>query len=94
MIDLKPCPFCGERLVLKEDHHGQWWAHRSEPGSCFASTSQIFDEEDAAAWNKRAVPKPSSCWNCKGTGQTHDPRGINVCARCYGTGYSLPYGYE
>jgi hypothetical protein len=48
-----PCPFCGERLVIHEDHHGQWVAHAREPGPCECSTSQLHDEDDLRRWNTR-----------------------------------------
>ena len=51
--DLLPCPFCGEKLIIHDDHHGIWWAHRDEPGPCFLSTIQILDLEDVKGWNKR-----------------------------------------
>ncbi|WP_130228895.1 Lar family restriction alleviation protein [Bradyrhizobium sp. Leo121] len=54
MRELLPCPFCGEKLVEHDDHHGTWWAHRSELGDCPISVHQIFDERDAEEWNKRA----------------------------------------
>lgn len=53
MIDLAPCPFCGEKLVQHDDHHGTWWAHKNEVGSCWASVEQIHDNDDAKRWNKR-----------------------------------------
>lgn len=51
-----PCPFCGEALVVKADHHGEWVGHREEPGSCIASIHQIHDEDDLTEWNTRATP--------------------------------------
>lgn len=51
---LLPCPHCGERLVLKGDHHGEWWGHRNDVGSCIHSVTQLMDEEDFAAWNRRS----------------------------------------
>ena len=48
-----PCPFCGESLVVKSDHHGFWLAHSLEPGPCFDSVAQILDEKDLIAWNTR-----------------------------------------
>lgn len=48
-----PCPFCGESLVVKSDHHGFWVAHREEPGPCFDSVAQLLDESDLARWNTR-----------------------------------------
>lgn len=50
----KPCPFCGERLVAKNDHHGWWVGHRQEPGPCFESVVQLFDESELKDWNCRA----------------------------------------
>jgi phage terminase small subunit len=51
---LKPCPFCGEALVKKSDHHGKWYGHRDEVGECWASIAQIHDEVDAKRWNARS----------------------------------------
>lgn len=51
-----PCPFCGEPLEVHSDHHGQWVAHREEPGPCIFSIVQLFDERDLAEWNTRATP--------------------------------------
>lgn len=52
---LLPCPFCGECLVEKSDHHGKWWAHHNEPGPCIDSVTQLFDADDFTAWNTRAL---------------------------------------
>ena len=52
-VSLKPCPFCGEQLVLSSDHHGEWWAHKLEPGPCIDSTTQLHDAKDFAQWNTR-----------------------------------------
>lgn len=49
-----PCPFCGEQLIAKDDHHGWWVAHRDEPGPCFDSVAQLMDEDDLRRWNTRA----------------------------------------
>jgi hypothetical protein len=54
--DLLPCPFCGERLEVKNDHHGSWIAHRKEPGPCIESVVQLFTAEDAKEWNTRVHP--------------------------------------
>jgi hypothetical protein len=51
-----PCPFCGERLVARNDHHGWWIAHKNETGKCIESVMQLFDEEDLMAWNTRSEP--------------------------------------
>jgi hypothetical protein len=50
-----PCPFCGERLVVKDDHHGAWMGHRNESSNCFESVGQIFNNDDLAGWNTRAA---------------------------------------
>lgn len=55
-----PCPFCGERLVAKNDHHGWWVAHANECGGCECSTSQIHDARDIARWNTRKEPEDES----------------------------------
>ena len=51
----EPCPFCGERLVVKSDHHGKWLAHRREPGPCWESVAQIHDEDNLRDWNTRTA---------------------------------------
>lgn len=51
----KPCPFCGERLVVKSDHHGEWIGHHHEVGPCWESIGQLFDEDDLKRWNVRAT---------------------------------------
>jgi hypothetical protein len=48
----KPCPFCGERLVNNNDHHGFWAEHRGN-SKCFLRFYQILDQEDASGWNSR-----------------------------------------
>lgn len=54
--ELLPCPHCGERLVLKGDHHGDWWGHHNDAtGSCIHSVTQLMDAEDFAAWNRRSA---------------------------------------
>lgn len=50
-----PCPFCGERLVVYDDHHGSWVSHRDEPGPCIDSTVQLMDEDDLRRWNSRST---------------------------------------
>lgn len=56
--DLLSCPHCGESLVLKGDHHGEWWGHKNDVGSCIHAVTQLMDAEDFAAWNRRA-PQPA-----------------------------------
>lgn len=56
---LLPCPHCGEQLILKGDHHGEWWGHRNDTGSCIHAVTQLMDREDFAAWNRRA-PAPAA----------------------------------
>ena len=51
--DLRPCPFCGQKLVLLDDHHGSWYAHKDNGGYCEASYTQLFDAEDVKRWNTR-----------------------------------------
>lgn len=51
----KPCPFCGERLIVHTDHHGAWLAHKDEAtGECFESIAQVMDADDLARWNTRS----------------------------------------
>lgn len=52
---LKPCPHCGEHLVLKGDHHGEWWGHRNDIARCLHSITQIVDDDDFQEWNRRAA---------------------------------------
>ena len=57
----KPCPFCGEPLVEKDDQDGKWYGHRNEAGDCWASPARIRDDADAKRWNARpekALPAP------------------------------------
>jgi hypothetical protein len=54
----KPCPFCGERLIVHTDHHGAWLAHRNYLGRCSVSVIQIDDGEELDMWNIRTEPKP------------------------------------
>jgi hypothetical protein len=49
-----PCPFCGERLVVKSSDQGHWVAHEDEPGPCFLSFVQLIDVTDLDGWNTRA----------------------------------------
>ncbi len=50
----KPCPFCGEKLIVHTDHHGAWLAHRNITGPCFESIAQVMDNRDLMGWNTRA----------------------------------------
>jgi len=50
---LKPCPFCGNKLVLNKDHHGYYWEHNDL--NCPCSANQILDKRDMNTWNKRFV---------------------------------------
>ena len=55
----KPCPFCGERLTVLSDHHGEWLAHRDAPATkCFEAVAQVHDEDDLAEWNTRKRDQP------------------------------------
>ena len=50
-----PCPFCGERLAVANDHHGYWLQHRDHVGGdCFDNVAQVLNEADLARWNRRA----------------------------------------
>lgn len=50
-----PCPFCGEALVVKSDHHGEWWGHANDAtGDCECSINQLFDDDDVRRWNRRS----------------------------------------
>lgn len=61
MLDsVLPCPFCGERLVIHSDHHGEWVAHRDEVGPCVASTTQLMTAKDRDDWNKRTIDQSTS----------------------------------
>ncbi|RJP48777.1 MAG: hypothetical protein C4586_08680 [Anaerolineaceae bacterium] len=48
-----PCPSCGEDLVKKDDHHGDWWAHKNDLSSCIFSFIQLMDQSDVKRWNIR-----------------------------------------
>jgi len=52
---LKPCPYCGEKLVEKGETDSKWYGHKDEAGECWASAARIRDEVDANRWNTRAV---------------------------------------
>ena len=50
-FDLKPCPFCGKKLILTGDHHGAYWEHPDD--DCWNRVSQVVDAEDMDRWNTR-----------------------------------------
>ncbi len=50
----KPCPFCGERLVVHNDRHGAWIGHKNELSQCFDAGSLIMDSDDVSLWNMRS----------------------------------------
>lgn len=52
---LLPCPFCGEHLVEKSDHYLTWFAHADEESICLMRLVTLFDAEDQARWNTRAL---------------------------------------
>jgi len=54
---LKPCPFCGERLIKTSDHHGEWYGHKDEMMWCPVTMFQITDWNDCEFWNRRLKPK-------------------------------------
>lgn len=45
------CPFCQQRLVLKQDHLGCWVGHERD-GSCW--TVELLNQNDLIKWNKRS----------------------------------------
>ena len=47
-----PCPFCGEKLVVHDDHHGCWIAH-ANLDHCIISHIQIFEGKEVERWNTR-----------------------------------------
>ena len=47
---LLPCPFCGDRLRVGEDHHG-WWIEHNHSASCLISFMQLYDLGDFKKWN-------------------------------------------
>ena len=59
MIELKPCPFCGNIAFLTEydyelDHGHIAVTHVVECNGCHATTFEYSAEEEAAdAWNRR-----------------------------------------
>ena len=63
-ITLKPCPFCGEKLVHDSEYYsGPIWkrlneAYRVECPKCYAQTTEYQTAEKAIkAWNSRPIEK-------------------------------------
>lgn len=61
MTELKPCPFCGEPVTLKETYlcyYGYVVEHKTKTESCILSDGKCFDadsyREAARKWNRRA----------------------------------------
>ena len=61
-ITLKPCPFCGEKLVHDSEYYsGPVWkrlneAYRVECPKCYAQTTEYQTAEEAIkAWNSRPI---------------------------------------
>lgn len=52
---LLPCPFCGEHLAEKSDHYLTWFAHADEESNCLMRLINLYDPEDQARWNTRAL---------------------------------------
>ena len=53
--ELKPCPFCGRKAILRRDSHGCYIG--CENGMCSVlPTTWYYDTEEEAieAWNRRA----------------------------------------
>lgn len=55
-LKLKPCPFCGEELVILQGKN--YYAHdlkRNKPVECYAGTLvfRVDDEESIRRWNMR-----------------------------------------
>lgn len=50
---LLPCPFCGAKMVLTGDHHGDYWEHEGTARHCFNGTAIVYDETDMKEWNTR-----------------------------------------
>ena len=61
-LELKPCPFCGEKLVHDSEHYsGPIWerlyqSYRVECPKCCASTTEYMTAKEAIdAWNNRPI---------------------------------------
>ena len=74
---LKPCPFCGNKLVLNKDHHGYYWEHNDL--NCPCSANQILDKRDMNTWNKRHFNL--TCSKCKENSPLTMVTPF-VCAKC------------
>ena len=49
--ELKPCPFCGSKILNVTNAMGEWWV---DCKGCAASTIMASTEEKAIeAWNRR-----------------------------------------
>ena len=54
MAELKPCPFCGEKGILKRKEILGRHYYKVECLDCFAATfSELTREEAIEAWNRR-----------------------------------------
>ena len=51
---LKPCPFCGEKLIVKEDDDDKWIEHGNSHGPCLLLGFCITDKEEIEEWSTRA----------------------------------------
>jgi hypothetical protein len=72
---LKPCPFCGQKLVEKSDQDDKWHGHRDEAVDCWAANARIHDEEDAKRWNTRPQQaRPSPIWPPPATRNGLEPK--------------------
>jgi restriction alleviation protein, Lar family len=56
MIDLKPCPFCGETSVSKTIRNG--WFYEAICDQCYATVGGISKEEMVHKWNRRVLVPP------------------------------------
>ena len=56
MIDLKPCPFCGSKIVYLENFKPYAFLYWIECGRCGASGERCETVDKAVdAWNRRTV---------------------------------------
>lgn len=89
MSRLKPCPFCGEELIVLQGK--KYYAHdlkKNEPVKCYAGTwvFRVDDEERIRLWNTR---KPmgdvlklinNECQEYFEASMVHEERGIKNTA--------------